>query len=162
MSLQQRKRLGELGARIKASAQLSEVDQAYLVDLFECIAHGEDANKMLELTRSKGQKRVNDLKHANYARLFHWMMGAMEPEPEGYGLGVGQAIDAASALSRNEPWRYPKTGEVFEPPGGNFFRYVSRDALLEAWYDQKNDDLKALHANLSTYDFRAVGLQVED
>ncbi len=52
MSLQQRKRLGQLGERIKASAQLSEGDQAYLVDLFECIAHGEDANKMLGLTRS--------------------------------------------------------------------------------------------------------------
>lgn len=159
MSLQQRKRLGELGARIKASAQLSEADQAYLVDLFERIAHGEDANKMLGLTRSKGQKWLNDLKHANYARLFHWMMGAMEPE--GCGLGVGQAIDAASALSRNEPWRHPKTGEVFEPPVGNFFRYVSREALHEAWYDKKNDVFRKLHANPSTYDFRAEGLKDE-
>ena len=115
MSLRQRKRLGELGERIKASSQLSEADQVHLVDLFECIAHGEDANNMLGLTRSKGQKRQNDLKDANYARLFHWTMGAMAPEPDGYGLGIGQAIDAASALSRNEPWRHPETGEVFEP-----------------------------------------------
>ena len=162
MSLQQRKRLGELGERIKASARLSKADQAYLVDLFECIAHGEDANSMLGLTRSKGQKRQNDLKHANYARLFHWMMGAMAPEPEGYGLGVGQAIDAASALSRNEPWRHPETGEIFEPPEGNFFRYVSREALHDAWYDKKNDDLKALHVDPRTYDFRAEGLKDED
>ena len=162
MSLQQRKRLGELVERIKASSQLSEADQAYLVDLFECIAHGEDANKMLALTRSKGQKRLNDLTYANYARLFHWMMGAMEPEPGGYGLGVGQAIDAASALSRNEPWRLPNTDKVIEPPEGNFFRYVSREALHDAWYDKKNDDLKALHTDPRTCDFRAEALKDED
>ena len=117
---------------------------------------------MLGLTRSKGQKRQNDLKDANYARLFYWMMGAMAPEPDGYGLGIGQAIDAASALSRNEPWRHPETGEVFEPPEGNFFRYVSREALHEAWYDKKNDVLKTLHTDPSTYDFRAEGLKDQD
>ena len=129
MSLQQRKRLGELGARIEASTELSEADQAYLVDIFECIAHGEDANRILGLTRSRGEKRLNDMTRANYARLFHWIACAMEAEPLGFGLGVGQAIDAASALSRNEPWRHPQTGEVFQPPEGDFFRYVSRDAL---------------------------------
>ena len=162
MSLQQRKRLGELGERIKVSARLSNADQAYLVDLFERIAHGEDANKTLQLTYGRGEKKLNDVKNANYARLFHWMKGAMAPEPDGYGLGVGQAIDAASALSRNEPWRHPETGEIFEPPEGNFFRYVSREALHDAWYDQKNDDLKALHVDPSTYDFRAEGLKDED
>jgi hypothetical protein len=162
VSLQQRKRLGELGERIKASAQLSEADQAYLVDLFECIAHGEDANKMLQLTYGRGEKRLNQQVNANYARLFHWIMGAMEPEPDGYGLGVGQAIEAASGFSRNEPWRNPKTGEVFEPPEVNFLRYVSSEALHEAWYDNKNDDLKALHVNPSTYDFRAEGRKGED
>ena len=75
MSLQQRKRLGELGERIKASAQLSKADQVYLVDLFERIAHGEDANKMLQLTYGRGEKKLNDVKNANYARLFHWMNG---------------------------------------------------------------------------------------
>lgn len=132
MSLQQRKRLGELGARIEASTELSEADQAYLVDIFECIAHGEDANRILGLTRSRGEKRLNDMTRANYARLFHWIACAMEAEPLGFGLGVGQAIDAASALSRNEPWRHPQTGEVFESPEGDFFRYVSRDALHDA------------------------------
>ena len=142
MSLQQRKRLGELGARIEASTELSEADQAYLVDLFECLAHGEDANRILGLTRSRGEKRLNDMTRANYARLFHWIAYAMEAEPQGFGLGVGQAIDAASALSRNEPWRHPQTGEVFEPPEGDFFRYVSRDALHDAWYDKKKTFLK--------------------
>jgi hypothetical protein len=162
VSLEQRKRLGQLGARIEASAQLSEADQAYLVDLFECLAHGEDANRILRLTRSRGEKKLNDKTRANYARLFHWIKCAMEAEPDGYGLGIGQAIDAASALSRNEPWRHPQTGEVFEPPEGDFFRYVSREALHDAWYDQKNDDLKALHVAPSTYDFRAEGLKDED
>ena len=103
MSLDQRKRLGKLGARIEASAQLSEADQAYLVELFTCIAHGDDANRILGLTRSRGEKKLNDKTRANYARLFHWIACAMEAEPQGFGLGVGQAIDAASALSRNEP-----------------------------------------------------------
>ena len=64
MSLQQRKRLGELGARIEASTELSEADQAYLVDLFECLAHGEDANRILGLTSSRGEKRLNDMTRA--------------------------------------------------------------------------------------------------
>ena len=162
MSLQQRKRLGELGARIEASTELSEADQAYLVDLFECLAHGEDANRILGLTRSRGEKRLNDMTRANYARLFHWIAYAMEAEPQGFGLGVGQAIDAASALSRNEPWRHPQTSEVFEPPEGDFFRYVSRDALRDAWYDKKNEVFKTLHADASTYDFRAEGLKDQD
>ena len=133
-----------------------------MVDLFECLAHGKDANRILGLTRSRGEKRLNDMTRANCARLFHWIACAMEAEPLGFGLGVGQAIDAASALSRNEPWRHPETGEVFEPPEGNFYRYVSREALHDAWYDQKNDDLKALHVGPSTYDFRAEGLKDED
>ena len=69
MSLQQRKRLGELGARIEASTELSEADQAYSVDLFECLAHGEDASRIRGLTRSRGKKRLNDMTRANYARL---------------------------------------------------------------------------------------------
>ena len=162
MSLQQRKRLGELGARIEASTDLSEADQAYLVDIFECIAHGEDANRILGLTCSRGEKRLNDMTRANYARLFHWIACAMEAEPLGFGLGVGQAIEAASALSRNESYRHPQTGEVFEPPEGDFFRYVSRDALHDAWYDKKNDVLKTLHTAPSTYDFRAEGLKDQD
>ena len=162
MSLQQRKRLGELGARIEASTELSEADQAYLADIFKCIAHGEDANRILGLTRSRGEKRLNDITRANYARLFHWIACAMEAEPLGFGLGVGQAIEAASALSRNESWRHPQTGEVFEPPEGDFLRYVSRDALHDAWYDKKNDVLKTLHTAPSTYDFRAEGLKDQD
>ena len=162
MSLQQRKLLGELGERIKASAQLSEADQAYLVDIFECIAHGEDANKTLQLTYGRGEKRLNDEKNANYARMFHWIMGAMQPEPEGYGLGVDQAIEAASALSRNESWKNPKTGEVVEPPENNFFTYVAYETLKEAWGDKNKESLKVLKAPARIYDFRAERLKDED
>ena len=65
---QRRKRLGELGARIEASAELSEADQAFLVDFFERTANGEDPDEILGLTRSRigacvvaemTQKRIN-------------------------------------------------------------------------------------------------------
>ena len=162
MSLQQRKLLGELGERIKASAQLSEADQTYLVDFFECIANGEDANKMLQLTYGRGEKRLNDEKNANYARIFHWIKCAMEPEPEGYGLGVDQALEAASALSRNESWKNPKTGEVFGPPARNFFKYVAYETLKEAWGDKSKESFKVVKARPSIYDFRAERAKDED
>ena len=101
MSIQQRRRLGQLADRIELNEILRAVDREYVVGTLRQLFEGADANEVFGLKKRKGEKTIDDEKRKNLAALFHWMMGAMEKPPHGHGLNATQAIDAASALSKN-------------------------------------------------------------
>jgi hypothetical protein len=153
VSLRKRRRLGQLGARLRDSKELSDDDQNFLADLFDGIAHGADANEILGLTRAPGDKELNEKKRANFARLFHFMLCAMRPAPEGYGLRKGEAIEAASSLSRNEEWVSKRLGFSLKPPDPQCFDYTTFAQLHRAWYSDQYADLKKLVFNESDFDF---------
>jgi hypothetical protein len=50
--------LGQLGARLRDSKELSNEDQNFLADLFDGVAHGADANELLGMTRAPGDKEL--------------------------------------------------------------------------------------------------------
>ena len=139
--------------RLSASKILTDEDQAYLVNLFRDIAKSPDSNEVLGLVRSRGDKELNEIKRANFGRMFHWMMAAMQPTPMGYGLKIGEAIEAASALSRNESWKSLKSDLVLKPPQEEIFDYTGHESLRAAWYDKKYYDLRKLDVYEGDYDF---------
>ena len=102
MSIQQRRRLGQLADRIEVDEILRVVDREYIVGTLRQLFERADANEVFGLKKRKGEKTIDDEKRKNLAALFHWMMGAMEKPPLGYGLNATEAIEAASALSNSE------------------------------------------------------------
>jgi hypothetical protein len=153
MSLRQRRRLGQMADRLNGSKFLTDEDQAYLVNIFRDIADGANPNHALGLSRTRGDKQLNESKRANFARMFHWIIGAMQDAPNGYGLKVGKAIEAASALSRNESWNSLKSDLVLKPLAEKVFDYTTNESLRAAWYNKKYDDLKKLDVCEGEYDF---------
>ena len=153
MSIRQRRRLGQMADRLNGSKVLTDEDQAYLVNILRDIADGAKPDDALGLSRSRGDKLLNESKRANFARMFHWIMGAMQPSPYGYSLKVGEAIEAASALSRNESWNSSHSDLVLKSPLEKVFDYTTNESLRNAWYDKRYDDLKKLDAYEGDYDF---------
>ena len=153
MSIQQRRRLGQLADRIELNETLRVVDREYVVGTLRQLFEGADANEVFGLKKRKGEKTIDDEKRKNLAALFHWMMGAMEKAPLGYGLNATEAIDAAAALSNKETYRCAKKNLVLEPGTPNLFKPVSPENLRKAWYKKNYKHLKKIEIDVGDRDF---------
>ena len=153
MSIQQRRRLGQLADRIELNEILRVVDREYVVGTLRQLSQCGDANKVFGLKKGKGKKTVDDEKRKNLAALFHWMMGAMEKAPHGYGLNATEAIDAAAALSNKETYRCAKKNLVLEPGTQNLFKPVSPENLRKAWYKKDYRHLEKIEIDVGDKDF---------
>ena len=153
MSIQQRRRLGQLADRIELNEILRVVDREYVVGTLRQLSEEADANEVFGLKKGKGKKTVDDEKRKNLAALFHWMMGAMEKAPLGYGLNATEAIDAAAALSNKETYRCAKKNLVLEPGTQNLFKPVSPENLRKAWYKKDYQHLKKIEIDVGDRDF---------
>ena len=153
MSIQQRRRLGQLADRIELNETLRVVDREYVVGTLRQLSEEADANEVFGLTNGKGEKTIDQIKRKNLAALFHWMMGAMEKLPHGYGLNATEAIFAASALSNNETYRCAKKNLVLEPGTPNLFKPVSPENLRKAWYKKDYQHLKKIEIDVGDRDF---------
>ena len=153
MSIQQRRRLGQLADRIEVDEILRVVDREYIVGTLRQLFERADANEVFGLKKRKGEKTIDDEKRKNLAALFHWMMGAMEKPPLGYGLNATEAIEAASALSNSETYRCAKKNLVFEPGTPNLFKPISPENLRKAWYKNDYKHLKKIEIDVGDRDF---------
>ncbi len=153
MSIHQRRRLGQLADRIELNEILRVVDREYVVGTLLQLSKEADANEVFGLKKGKGKKTVDDEKRKNLAALFHWMMGAMEKAPHGYGLNATEAIDAASALSNKETYRCAKKNLVLVPGTPNLFKPVSPENLRKARYEKDYQHLKKIEIDLGDRDF---------
>ena len=153
MSIQQRRRLGQLADRIELNEILRVVDREYVVGTLRQLCEEADANEVFELKKGKGEKTIDDEKRKNLAALFHWMKGAMADQPDGYGLNATEAIEAASALSNSETYRCAKKNLVLEPGTPNLFKPISPENLRKAWYKKNYRHLKKLEIDVSDRDF---------
>jgi hypothetical protein len=153
MSLRQRRRLGLMAEQIRDSDELLPEIREYLVGVFGQIAEGSDANVALGLSRGKGDKELNEVFKLNLAKIFHWIMSAKRPEPDGYGLNLTQAFEAASALSYGKSWKHPKKGFVLPPQSPGFFRPITANSLCSAWYNKNYKHFQTLDIDYGSFDF---------
>ena len=153
MSIQQRRSLGRLADRIELGETLSVEDREYVVGTLRQLSEGADANEVFGLKKRKGEKTIDDEKRKNLSALFHWITGAMEKPPLGYGLNATEAIDAAAALSNNETYRCAKKNLVLEPGTPNLFKPISPENLRKAWYKDHYQHLKKIEIDVSDRDF---------
>jgi len=159
MSIRQRRRLGLLAEQIRDSRELPENIRDYLVGVFGQIAEGYDANAVLGLTRKRGDKALNEAYEMNLARIFPWIMAIRLSYPDGYGLSVTHAIEAASNLSYGETWEHPKKGFVLEPGSLRVFEPITRASLRHAWYSSKYTHHKRLEIEQGNFDFSYFNLR---
>ena len=153
MSFQQRPRLGLLANRIESNEIQTDEDREYVSATLRQLAEGQEADAVFGLNKKPGEKDINNIKRQNLARMFHWMQGAMEKAPDGFGLNASQAIEAASALSNNEPYRCREKDCVLESQEQNLFQPISPDNLRKAWYNKNFAGLKKTEISSSDWDF---------
>lgn len=142
-----------MAEQIRDSDKLSTEIREYLAGVFAQIAEGYDANDVLGLSRSKGDKELNEVFRLNLAKIFHWIVSAKRPEPDGYGLNLTQAFEAASALSYGKSWKHPKKGFVVPSQSPRVFRPITANALRSAWYNKNYKDLQTLDVLYGSFDF---------
>lgn len=67
---------------------------AWLADALRQIAAGEDANKALEVKRSRGRPQAppNPHKELKLKAAMSWIVAAMQPFPEGFGYSFDDAV----------------------------------------------------------------------
>ena len=164
MSIRQRRRLGLLAEQIRDSRELPEDIRDYLVGVFGQIAEGQiaegkSADAVLGLTRKRGDKALNEAFEMNLARIFPWIMAIRLSDPDGYGLSVTHAIEAASNLSYGETWEHPKKGFVLEPGGLKVFEPITPASLRRAWYNPKYTRHKKLEIDHGSFDFSYFNLR---
>ena len=153
MSIQQRRRLGQLADRIELNEILRVEDRDYVVGTLRQLFEGADANEVFGLKKGKGEKTADQIKRKNLSALFHWMMGATEKAPHGHGLNATEAIEAASALSNSETYRCAKKNLVLEPGTPNLFKPISPENLRKAWYKKDYKHLKKIEIDEGDRDF---------
>jgi hypothetical protein len=153
MSIRQRRRLGKVAKGLNDWDGVSDEVRSCLIESLELIAKGMDANEALGLTLARGEKLSNEKHRLNLAKLFHWILGAQQKAPDGYGLSVTAALEAAASLSQGGTWTDPKTKEVLGKGDFPVFRRISYEALRKAWYNPDYSDLKKLEINESDFDF---------
>jgi hypothetical protein len=159
MSIRQGRRLGLLAEQIRDSRELPEDIRDYLVGVFGQIAEGKSADAVLGLTRKRGDKALNEAFEMNLARIFPWIMAIRLSDPDGYGLSVTHAIEAASNLSYGETWEHPKKGFVLEPGGLKVFEPITPASLRRAWYNPKYTRHKKLEIDHGSFDFSYFNLR---
>ena len=153
MSIRQRRRLGKVAKGLNDWDGVSDEVRSCLIESLGLIAEGMDANEALGLTLARGEKSSNEKHRLNLARLFHWILGAQQKAPDGYGLSITAALEAAASLSQGGTWKVPKTKEVLGKDDLPVFRRISYEALRKAWYNPDYSDLKKLEINESDSDF---------
>jgi hypothetical protein len=152
----QRKRFQALADQIRdGSTPLNKEQLAYLVDTFERIGLGEDANIVLGLTYGPGQSEKDEISLEQRSLILHWMTCAMISETAtdksgnfigGLGLSFEQALDAVLSIADGS-WINPKTKEKFNYKDyqGNIkspFKKYSEDTLRRLWREGANKHMR--------------------
>ena len=97
--LDTRKRLAGFAKQLKAGKTITKEQTQYLVNVFERISQGEDANRVLDVTYSRGRSEKDALARQSLSMIFHWVACAIETDPmTGQKILLEDALEQAHKL----------------------------------------------------------------
>lgn len=160
----QRKRFLAAADQIRNGSPLTDEQLEYLANVFEQIGHGSDANQVMGLTYSPGQRKVDEEALQERSFLFHWMRCAQVPaglldeqgcDVGGLGLTLEQTVNAVLDINDIGEWTNPVSGEkhIFKDAAGNIrspFPKYTYDTLHAYWRTGKYKHMKELIASALT------------
>lgn len=154
----QRKRFQALADQLRdGSTPLNKDQLVYLVDTFERIGLGEDANSVFGLVYGPGRSEDKEIALEQRSLILHWMTCAMLSETAldefgqpsgGLGLTLEQAVDAVLSIADGE-WVNPKTKERYSYIDSNGdlkspFKKYSYDTLMRLWREGANKHMRTV------------------
>ena len=79
--LDRRKHLAAFAKELKAGKPITKEQTQYLVNVFERISKGEDANRVLGVAYSRGRSEKDALARQKLSMIFHWVACAIKTDP---------------------------------------------------------------------------------
>lgn len=122
---EQRERLGALAVQLKEGTPLNAAQMTYLADVFEKISQGEKADDALHLSRTKGQRKLDEQSRQKISLVFSMVASLIAPAD---GQFSGEGLTLIAALERTSPL----VKELFGVEESD--RY-SVEYLKNLWYD---------------------------
>lgn len=92
--LDTRKRLAAFAEKMQKKAPLAEEEYTYLQNVFSRISAGEDANKVLGVSFSKGNSENDALGRQKLSAVLHWVACAIDTDT-GHGYTLEEALKIA-------------------------------------------------------------------
>jgi hypothetical protein len=117
-----------LAYQIGSGEDLTRDQQEYLAIVFYRIATGEDANAVLDVRPTRGQKLSDVIARRRMSLILHWVAGAMRPDPN----TDEQAMTLSEACVAAMDTIVPRAKKAF--PGADNREYDA-EYLARCWSD---------------------------